>query len=111
MEGDIGTTRGATPAGCLVLARTVTTQREGYMSWFLMRATAQTEEPLMEEHILLEDKKKKQLQPLEPALIILAIDARGPACRRIHCFQDAEAAKRFVKFCYPYRLDDSVTGY
>src|SRR3990172_6662772 len=111
MEGDIGTTRGATPAGCLVLARTVATQREGYMSWFLMRARAQTEDPLMEERILLEGAKAKGPQSLEPALALLAVDARGPACRRIHCFQDAEAAKRFVKFWYPYRSDDSVTGY
>jgi hypothetical protein len=81
------------------------------MSWFLMRARAQSEDPLMEERILLEDTKARGPQPLEPALILLAIDARGPACRRIHCFQDAEAAKRFVKFWYPYRSDDSVTGY
>ena len=81
------------------------------MSWFLMRARAQTEDPLMEERILLEGAKAKEPQPLEPALILLAVDARGPACRRIHCFQEAEPAKRFVKFWYPYRLDDSVVGY
>lgn len=81
------------------------------MSWFLTRARPQTEDALPEEAILLEDPKQPAPQPPEPALILLAMDARGPACRRIHCFSDAEPAKRFVKFWYPYRTDDSVIGF
>ncbi len=81
------------------------------MSWFLMRARSQAEGASLEEHVLLEDTQEEQPQPPEPALILLAVDARGPACRRIHCFQEAEPAKRFVKFWYPYRSGDAVIGY
>jgi hypothetical protein len=81
------------------------------MSWFLMRARAQTEDREIEERVLLEDAAEETPPGPEPALILLAMDARGPACRRIHCFQDAEPAARFVKFWYPYRSDDSVIGF
>jgi len=82
------------------------------MSWFLTRSKAQTDDHLIEERTLLEDTvQEEEPQPPEPTLILLAMDARGPACRRIHCFEDAEAAKRFVKFWYPYRADDSVLGF
>jgi hypothetical protein len=50
-------------------------------------------------------------QPSEPALVLLATDAYGPGCRRLHCFEAAETAARFVKFWYPYRSDDSILGF
>lgn len=81
------------------------------MSWFLTRSKAQADDSLIEERALLGDLAAEEAPAPEPALILLAMDARGPACRRIHCFSDAEPAKRFVKFWYPYRTDDSVTGF
>jgi hypothetical protein len=61
--------------------------------------------------MLLQEAPDEEPQPPSPALILLAMDARGPSCRRIHCFQDAEPATRFVKFWYPYRSGDAVVGY
>ncbi|HSP54190.1 MAG TPA: hypothetical protein VLS25_01260 [Dehalococcoidia bacterium] len=75
-----------------------------------MRTRSRTEEASLEEHMLLQEPDEEP-QPPAPALILLAMDARGPACRRIHCFQDAEPARRFVKFWYPYRSGDAVVGY
>lgn len=81
------------------------------MSWFLSRGRPQTDKTPAGEQFLLEEPPEEPPLAPEPALILLAMDARGPACRRIHCFQDSDHARRFVKFWYPYRTDDSVLGF
>ena len=81
------------------------------MSWFLTRSKAQTDARLADEQALLGNLDENAGPDPEPALILLAADARGPACRRLHCFPEAGPAKRFVKFWYPYRNDDSVLGF
>lgn len=81
------------------------------MSWFLSRSQARAEDRQIEEKILSETAYKGQAPSPEPALILLATDADGPARRRLHCFEDAETATRFVRFWYPYRSNDSVGGF
>jgi len=83
------------------------------MNWFLTRPKSQTDHQLAEEQALLEHGTANRAAPVtdEPALLLLAQDAHGPACRRLHCFADAEAAKEFVKFWYPYRSEEGVLGF
>jgi hypothetical protein len=81
------------------------------MSLVSMRARARTEDTATEEGLFLAKTLAEAPHAPEPALILLAMDARGPACRRIHCFEDAAPAIRFVRFWYPYRSDDSVVGF
>lgn len=81
------------------------------MSWFLSRHQARSEDRLIEDSILSESAPTRRAPSPEPALIMLATDADGPSCRRLHCFTDAESAARFVRFWYPYRLDNSVGGF
>lgn len=81
------------------------------MSWFLSRSQGRADDRAMEERILSEAALGGPARSDEPALILLAADAEGPTCRRLHCFDNAESAARFVRFWYPYRLDDSVGGF
>lgn len=81
------------------------------MSWFLSRSQARPRDREIEEKILSEAAFTGPVRSPEPSLILLAADADGPACRRLHCFHDAESAARFVRFWYPYRSNDSVGGF
>lgn len=81
------------------------------MSWFLSRSRTRAEDLAMEERIHAKAAPGGLATSPEPALILLASDARAPACRRLHCFDDAESAARFVRFWYPYRSEDSVVGF
>lgn len=81
------------------------------MSWFLSRSHARAEDRLMKEGIIPGVTCQGQARSPEPALVLLAADAHEPASRRLHCFEDAESAARFVRFWYPYRSDDSVVGF
>lgn len=85
------------------------------MNWFLTRSKDATEDRLIEQRALRQSgaAESPAVEPGQPPLVLLAMDARGTGCRRLHCFADAEAAKRFVKLWYPYRSydGDGVNGY
>ena len=83
------------------------------MNWFLTRSKGATEDRLIEERALHQGRPAEfsAAEPGQPPLVLLAMDARGTGCRRLHCFADAEAAKGFVKLWYPYRSYDGVNGY
>ena len=83
------------------------------MNWFLTRSKGATEDRLIEERALQPGRaaESSAVEPRQPPLVLLAMDARGTGCRRLHCFADAEAAKGFVKLWYPYRSYDGVNGY
>ena len=81
------------------------------MSWFLSRSQARSDDRPLEERILSERPYRGRGPDPEPALILLAADAEGLGCRRLHCFADADSATRFVRFWYPYRADGSLGGF
>lgn len=83
----------------------------GQASWFLSRHGTRTADRLFEGPNASGGGLARSEAPSEPALVLLAADAYGPACRRLHCFHDADTAVRFVKFWYPYRSVESVVGY
>ena len=80
------------------------------MSWFLFPPHAPADADWMAGTIPAKARGERTATP-EPALILLANDAHRPGCRRLHCFEDAEDAARFVRFWYPYRSDESVVGF
>lgn len=83
------------------------------MNWFLTRSKGVTEDRLMAQRALQQSvpDPSPALEPGQPPLVLLAMDARGTGCRRLHCFNDAATAKGFVKLSYPYRSYDGVDGY
>jgi hypothetical protein len=83
------------------------------MNWFLTRSKGATEDRLIAQRALQQGEAAKSpaVEPGQPPLVLLAMDARGTGCRRLNCFPDAEAAKGFVKLSYPYRSYDGVNGY
>ena len=83
------------------------------MHWFLTRSKGATEDRLMAQRALWQSGTTKPLavEPGQPPLLLLAMDARRTGCRRLNCFADAEDAKGFVKLWYPYRSYDGVSGY
>ncbi len=83
------------------------------MNWFLARSKSATEDRLMAQRALRQSgaTESPTVEPGQPPLVLLAMDARGTGCRRLNCFADAEAAKGFVKLSYPYRSYDGVNGY
>lgn len=85
-------------------------QGEARMSWFLSRSRASAEAERTAGRPP-GSARVEQTAAAEPALLLLANDAHGPGRRRLHCFEDAENAARFVRFWYPYRSDESVIGF
>lgn len=80
------------------------------MTWFgdrLLKRGA-TANAALEEHLLLQEQARNGATAREPALVLLATDASGQASRRVHCFEDSDAAARFVKFWYPEVRDGSL---
>ena len=84
------------------------------MTWFgdrLSRRGATSDSASLEQHPLSRKEPRSAGPEPEPALVLLAQDAHGPAARRVHCFADAQAAERFVEFWYPERRENSVLVY
>jgi hypothetical protein len=85
------------------------------MGWSGNRITGQYAaaggETAAEDLLIAAEGGEEPGEPKEAGLMLLATDASGPYARRIHCFHDAGAATRFIKFWYPYRLEGSVRAY